>query len=185
MSTLTVSNLQGTSASSNLINMTSGHSIYSPGGIIQVVQTVKSDTFTTTSTGSWVDITGLSAVITPKKSSSKILMRVTMTVSATPVNVVAALRLVRDSTGIGLGDASSSRLRATHGGTRGLYDTNGAVSVNMEYLDSPATTSATTYKVQVYGWDGATWVVNRVGNDPDNALGPRCISTVTLMEIAV
>ena len=184
MSTLTVSNLQGTSSSNNLINIPSGHSIYSPGGIIQVVQTVKSDTFTTSSTGSWIDITGLSAVITPKKLSSKILMRVTMTISATPVNVVSALRLVRDSTAIGVGDASSARLRATHGGTRGLYDTNGAVSVNMEYLDSPSTLSATTYKVQMYGWGGATWVVNRMGNDADSALGPRCISTVTLMEIA-
>ena len=165
-------------------NLSGGVILRSAGSIIQVVQTVKTDTFSTTSTGSWVDVTGMTATITPNSATNKILMRVTMTVSANPVNVLGALRLVRNSTAIGVGDASSSHLQATHGGARGLYDTNGAVSVNMEYLDSPLTTSATVYKVQFYGWDGATWYLNRMGNDADSALGPRCISTVTLMEVA-
>lgn len=165
-------------------NLTGQKILGSTGSILQVVQVVKSDTFSTTSTGSWIDVTGLTATITPNSATNKILMRVTMTISANPVNVVGALRLVRNSTAIGVGDATSNHLQATHGGTRGLYDTNGAVSVIMEYLDSPLTTSATIYKVQFYGWDGSTWYVNRMGNDSDNALGPRCISTITLMEVA-
>ena len=48
------------------------------GGIVQVVQTVKNDVFTTASvvsSGGYVDITGLSVIITPKFSTSKVLVR--------------------------------------------------------------------------------------------------------------
>jgi len=70
MSTLTVSNLQGTAASNNIINLMPGNVIYNPGSVIQVQQAFKTDTFSTTST-SLVDVSGLSVTITPKKSSSK------------------------------------------------------------------------------------------------------------------
>ena len=43
------------------------------GGVIQVVQSIKTDTFSTTSQ-SFVDITGLSAIITPTRSDSKIII---------------------------------------------------------------------------------------------------------------
>jgi hypothetical protein len=88
-------------------NLSGGVILRSAGSIIQVVQTVKTDTFSTTSTGSWIDVTGMTATITPNSATNKILMRVTMTVSANPVNVLGALRLVRNSTAIGVGDAAS------------------------------------------------------------------------------
>ena len=83
----------------------------SAGGIIQVKQTVKTDTFTTSAT-SYTDITGLSVSITPKFNTSKIL--VMMHVNLGHTNYVSGfLRLMRDSTAISVADAAGSRIVST------------------------------------------------------------------------
>ena len=61
------------------------------GGIIQVVQTVKTDVFTTTSvvsSGGYVDITGLAVTITPQSASNKILCRAIIYNSVASNNVI-------------------------------------------------------------------------------------------------
>ena len=70
MSTLTVQNIQGSSSSSNTINVASGHVLNAPGHVIQVV----SSTLTSTASGTGTSIvdTGLTGTITPTSSSSKI-----------------------------------------------------------------------------------------------------------------
>ena len=65
------------------------------GKVLQVVQTVKTDSFGTSSSTSYTDITGLSVSITPTSSSNKILVLCTVGFSNT---ADALLQLLRDST---------------------------------------------------------------------------------------
>jgi len=156
------------------------------GNILQVVQTVKTDTFSTTST-SFVDITGLSVTITPSSASSKILVRFASHISNS--GFLTYLDLLRDSTSIILGDAASSRPRITT--TSASYSTSTSVDYNitqasMEFLDSPSTTSAITYKLQMRSYQSAqTAYLNRTPVDRDTAdFEPRTPSTITVMEVA-
>ena len=110
------------------------------GGVIQVVQAVKSDTFTTAS-GSYVDVTGLSASITPKFSTSTILVMVNIgCLSASSTNI--RLNLVRGSTSIYQGTLSGTINQASI--NFDIPNSYGASSVSLAYVDSPATTSSTT-----------------------------------------
>lgn len=154
------------------------------GKVLQVVSTAKTDTFTSTST-SFTDITGLSVAITPSSASSKVLVfySIVGASSATTGDSIASIRLMRDSTAIGIADSAGSRQRAT--GSISTRETN-ATTINFtsagQFLDSPATTSALTYKVQ--GITGAgTFYINRTQGDADATSSYRTISTITVMEI--
>ena len=148
--------------------------------LLQVVQTTLTSTFSSTSS-TYVDVTGMSVSITPKFSTSKILVRVDMSGSAVSLSV---FQLVRNSTAIALGDASGSHTQSTTSclqysgvnGDRGFYG-------GFQWLDSPATTSATTYKLQGYA-DTGQWNLNRTASDANSNYGPRSVSTITVMEIA-
>lgn len=153
------------------------------GAVLQVKSTTKTDTFTTSS-GTFTDITGLSVSITPSSTSSKILVSMNTYVSNSATAYVTQLRLVRDSTAICIGDAASNRTRSTAHIRMG--DTYEVGSFSATTLDSPSTTSATTYKVQmlVQTGGGSTGVLNRTGNDSDHDYQGRTASTITAMEIA-
>ncbi len=153
------------------------------GSVLQVVSTTKTNTFTTTST-SPVDITGLSVSITPSNSSNKILITgsVCYGLSSTTPYLMGFL-LVRNSTNICIADAAGSRSRWTFGG-QGIYSTDNNVFAPINFLDSPATTSATTYKIQVQAESPTTIYINRGGeSDGDVAITGRFTSTITVMEI--
>ena len=155
------------------------------GGVLQVQQTVKTDTFTTNST-SYVDVTGLSVSITPSSTSSKILFMANLSVSG--ANAVDAnhvyVQMIRGSTAINIGDARSNRERGTN-------VINNAIAGQMFhpsscFLDSPNTTSSTTYKIQMKSsTTNETGGINRSGRDSDNAQHDgTASSTITVMEIA-
>jgi hypothetical protein len=55
---------------------------------------------------------------------------------------------------------------------------------SMNFLDSPATTSSTTYKLQIISDGGQTHYINRNARDEDGSYEPRGVSTITVMEIA-
>ena len=155
------------------------------GGILQVVSTTKTDTFTSSSAG-FTDITGLSASITPSSASSKIYCVATVNGASTTGNDSsrAMVRLLRDATAIAVGDANGSRTQmsfnlSTRGTNSGKILMNGTVN----FLDSPATTSATTYKMQVAS-EGVTAFINRQESDADNSDVGLAVSTITLMEVA-
>lgn len=151
--------------------------------ILQVVSTTKTDTFSVASS-TYTDVTGLSVSITPSATTSQVLVFASVAQGQGTVDVIATMQLVRGSTAICIGDAAGSRRRssaafyaiATGGGTQ--LQQNSIV-----FLDSPATTSATTYKIQVQASSGTTYV-NRTGTDTDNAAWPRTASTITVMEIS-
>ena len=154
------------------------------GGIIQVVQVAKTDTFSTTSQ-SFVDITGLSATITPKFNTSKILFQ--YTVSFATRSAYMHFRLVRGSTPIFIADADGNRARLTFG----TWHTNDAHheyltnNFSGSFLDSPATTSATTYKIQMLTTNSsATSFVNRSKGDDNASYEPRQVSNIVLMEVS-
>lgn len=150
------------------------------GSILQVVSATKTDTASLTS-GTYADITGLSVSITPKSTSSKILVRMFLNVS-TPSGERAFFTFVRDSTGIGWGDTAGNRTKAIIGTLDGVIN-NQLQSISAEYLDSPASSSALTYKVQ-YRVTGGTHYLNRAQTDSDQTYAARTSSTITIMEIA-
>ena len=150
------------------------------GGIIQIKTITKTDTYTTTS-ATFGDVTGLSVSITPQSSSNKILVVANIHFGCT--NAANAMcKLVRDSTDICIGDAAGIRTRAT-GFQVNSYD-NDPTMVSVSFLDSPATTSSTTYKWQVRRASGGTCAVNRGGGDGDSSNNFRTASTITLMEVS-
>jgi hypothetical protein len=146
--------------------------------IVQVVSTAKTDTFTTAST-SYTDVTGLSVSITPTLNTSKIMV-FCMIQGSQDVGVADnGVQLVRDSTAIALGDASGSHLQVST--TFNNYATSFMDTKIIMFLDNPATTSATTYKIQIINQAAGTAYINRT--KLDSATSPRGISTITVMEI--
>jgi hypothetical protein len=171
--------LTGTIPSGNIA--TSSLAAAATGKVLQVVSATKTDIFSTTST-SYVDITDLTVDITPSATSSKILVMFTTTVGCDLATVFMALRLVRDSTAIAIGDSASNRVQAT-GGVGRANDVSDTYSINGQYLDSPSTTSATTYKVQAANSNSNNTRINSNGLNADNAQTGRYASTITVMEI--
>jgi hypothetical protein len=150
---------------------------------VQVIQTVKSDTFSSSSSGSWVDITGLSVTITPTNSSNKVLVSYSV-VSTSNNGWFQQFRLVRGATAIGVGDTAGSRTSATTAaGLQGSGQIDYPVVQSSEFLDSPNTTSATTYKLQMY-FGGDSMFINRSPTDSNGSNYYRTISTITVMEIS-
>ena len=150
------------------------------GKVLQVVSTIKTDTFSSSTTGSFTDITGMSASITPSASSSKILVLANIN---TDSGNNSHIRLLRGSTAICVGDASSSRSQVTGASSRNSGTTDSMANNGISFLDSPSSTSALTYKFQFYLWSSLNWYLNRSKNDNDAGYGGRSASTITLMEI--
>lgn len=150
---------------------------------IQIVSTTKTDTFTTTST-TFTDVTGLSVTITPTNASNKILVIYTFQASATSGEYTAGFQLVRNSTAICLGVAAGNRFAATNYNRSVSSVADQSWVMAMNFLDSPATTSATTYKVQAREGSGGTVAVGRTVADSDSSVIARFPSTITVMEIA-
>ena len=140
------------------------------GKIGQVQSTFKADAFSTTST-SFVDVTGLSVSITPIATTSRVLIMAYIASAGSTTNDYY-MNLNRDSTAICQTTSGStiSTARGFVSGAMTLYTT-------VVFLDSPSTTSSTTYKIQ--GRAGSdTMYVNRRGAD---TLGST--STITVMEV--
>jgi hypothetical protein len=155
------------------------------GSVLQVVSNTKTDTFTTTGSD-YVDVTGLSVSITPTSASSKILVIVTFNLSGQDTSAGANYRFVRDSTPVCIGDTASNRGRAS-GGVPYINNVNVYTTISGSFLDSPATTSSTTYKIQITGGNPGSYAgVNRTQADSDvtNPYSSRAASTITVMEIA-
>jgi hypothetical protein len=151
------------------------------GTVLQVASTTKTDTFTTTSS-TYVDITGLSVSITPKSTSSKILVQYKVMASNATTSEGGYIKLVRDSTDIYVGDAAGSRIRVSS--QFWISNTYIAEDVSGTHLDSPASTSSITYKIQTRLASAGTVTINRPGNDADASYTARGTSSITVMEIA-
>jgi len=154
------------------------------GSVLQVVSATKTDTFSSASTD-FTNITGLAASITPSSTSNKIFISVTTSGSVNGGGSIF-FAIARGSTQIALGDAAGSRtVCGTHWWVYdGVYYQHLSTSVTASHLDSPSTTSAVTYNMQLKAQSGVTGYVNRGAIDSDSVTKPRGSSTITLMEIA-
>jgi len=150
------------------------------GAVLQVIQTAKTDTFSTSS--SYTSVTGLSASITPSSSSSKILVTVSLgALSAT--NSSMKMGMYRGATPIYIGDAAGSRTQVSaQSQTTNNYQ---AMFGAWSFLDSPATTSSTTYQVYIGSNGSVTLYLNRTDRDNNASTeDARSASSIILMEIA-
>ncbi len=160
-----------------------GLSARQTGEVLQVVSTEKVDTFSTTS-GSFVDVTGLAVSITPSSSSSKILVLFQINGSQNVTAGRASVRLLRGATIINAGTAVGSRISAL-GGFSSTDQSLPSAPISGNYLDSPATTSSTTYKIQLAMTAGSgSAFINQTSQDTDQSSQIRMASQITVMEIA-
>ena len=160
-----------------------------PGSIIQVESTYDTDHIRTTTSTAYVDI--MEATITPKRSDSKILIIVTLSVSKADDHSFLG-RVLRNGSVFAGGDSA-----ATNSTDQANWEDNvwfnirssiySAVPHTHQYLDSPATTSALTYKVQGRTSDsgaGHEFAINVAKNEVNHVYGSPTFSNITLMEIA-
>ena len=134
------------------------------GSVLQVVNTSNTTTYTT-STNAYISL-GLSLSITPTSATSKILVLCSIASTGKETgNTYAAFRLDKNGsslqTNIGL-----------YGGRTASTALNYSAGTSFHYLDSPATTSSTTYEIKM--------------NSDDNlaSVYANGFKSITLMEIA-
>ena len=161
-----------------------------PGTVLQVVNAEKLDTASTNSAmPSWVD-TGLSCTITPKASNSKILVHVDYAggVTTAAFNYFRVVRNVNGGTYAMISEAATPGSRnAIHGM---VYDSASAGQgqtrlQTFNHLDSPATTSAVIYKVQIATGTGGYVYLGQSNRDNNGAdYDARASSRIVLQEIA-
>jgi hypothetical protein len=137
--------------------------------VLQVVSTTKTDTFSTAST-SMVDVTGVTVTITPSSTSSLVLVMLN-TGSACSVNNFQLFNVLRGATVLAPSPTNS------------FINFQGTLSVDLQmssfsHLDSPNTTSATTYKLQIAAVSGTVFVNRR-----SSAADVTCSTGLTVMEI--
>jgi len=149
------------------------------GQVIQVVTAIKTSNQSTTSTTA-VDISGLSVSITPSSSSNKILIISTVNTGQSLGYYRVHLFLSGGNTASYIGDANSIARRTSLTVTPRNGDGWGQVPATLLYLDSPATTSAITYKVQFSASSGTAYI-NATGNVDSEVGSPA--STLVAMEI--
>ena len=158
------------------------------GAILQMVTTSVTDTITETVGGNTLssnDISDLATSITPSSSSNKILILANLNVgrASTDANAGVGIQLLRGSTIIGSGDAASSRSRVAS--FESITSNNTAANMIISHVDSPSSTSSTTYNFRFLNADGdsSALYINRSSGDADAAYSMRCASSVTLLEI--
>ena len=146
------------------------------GSVLQVVQGTLTSTFSTTSS-TYVD-TGVSATITPTSNTSKILVFISTLAGLNGINDSFYSTIFRGSTNIYYGSDTGKAMMGRQ------YQTNAGASdgfqLNLHYLDSPATTSATTYSLRIRNdGNGTTLYIGRIYSANEAGGG-----VIQLMEIA-
>lgn len=134
------------------------------GSVLQVVQSILSTTITTTSS-TFVN-TGFSASITPKFATSKILVQCAITCANDVGSSGTTFAIYRGGSKV-----FPSTAMTTY--AQGYFGTNNwRQTMPLDYLDSPATTSSTTYTLYIAAYGGTAYISNDASQ-----------STITLMEI--
>jgi len=168
VSTLKTNTIQA--ATGSTVNVASGNVLNAPGHVIQVVQVTSNTQFTMNSTS--YAATPLVLTITPSSTSSKILINFNTCSYANGSGTFSVFDIFRGTvSGTSLSGAASYGLAQNYSGSNGspLSTVSGMV------LDSPNTTSETTYTV---GLKRAGSSANVTANE-NSSLG-----TITAMEIA-
>ena len=165
MSELSVGQLKGLTVNNNVITVPSGHKLYAPGSVVQVVASTFTGGEITNSTSTFVD-TNVTVTITPKFANSQLLITTEGNIlkNSTSASNACVVRLLRDSTV--LKTVSSMYVTSTAVENGGPYA--------FSYVDQPGTTGALTYKTQFANAINSTVIVHGRGHH----------GTITIMEIA-
>ena len=144
------------------------------GKILQVVNVIKTDAFTTTDTNYTsapfgTAVTGLTASITPSSASNKILVTVMLGLTNSNANYYSYAYLYRGTTLLG------ATVSISAGGGLGIQ------TKCIQRLDTPNTTSSTTYSIRVATEGNTAKVGEGAGGTSDNRVDD---ATITLMEVA-
>ena len=152
----------------------------SAGGIIQVKQTVVTTHQTRSGGGATTryNIPGMSVVITPTRSDSKILVRYVANISQSAADGNGVLRLIKDASVIS-GYTGSDGTVANGSNFIRLNSHWELGSFSGEYLDDAGTTNAITYQLQWSMESGRTIYLNRRGGSAEFG----AVSTITAMEV--
>ena len=145
----------------------------SSSGVVQVKNAFTAASFSTTST-SFVDITGMSIAITPTSATNKVFVTGSINLGTSASEHIVC-QLMRDATAVGNGTIGSSYNGIT---VNGFQAATGMFTLPFMFLDSPATTSATTYKLRMLTSAGTSYMNRRAS---DSAFGGS--STITVMEV--
>ena len=150
------------------------------GGIIQMKQALKTDAFSTSST-SFVDITGLSVTLTPKFSTSKFLVTYHVTVghNTQTQNTVQLVRQVSGS------DTVINPVAYNQGTSLQFFGSSNAGwdrgVMAYQIIDSPGTASAVNYRLRTYIYSSSViQYINRCHNSSNNT----GTSVLTVMEVS-
>lgn len=142
------------------------------GSVLQVVQTAYTTADSTTAAGpSSFSNTGCTASITPTSSSSKILVMLSMATHKATAAMQGGARIMRGSSAAFSGISLDFWAPGPGSGISG--------NINIQWLDSPNTTSSTTYTAQFATWGGGTLRLNLDYNGNNNG-----VTYLTLLEIA-
>ena len=162
----------------------SGKTVTMPAGaVLQVKHAILTAPMTSTTAATWIDVTNLSISITPKSTSSKFHVSFNLNAMIIADNQRGGVRLVRDSTAIGVATSTGSRTAASvsFAGDGNIYRQK---NMSGSALDSPSTTSAVTYKVQFQCENTTEVKINHDDNDSNGSTFFRATSEITVMEIA-
>lgn len=164
------------------------------GGIIQVKQTVKTSFFSLSTTDTVTDVTGVSVAITHTSNTSKIFVMVSGERSENNGNSFGMFFLSRvissTTTDLAIGDSRGSSIRCTMsamklGGTTSASNLSQVLAIpfNIQFLDSPSTTSECTYKLRLTNaHTGTISVGGTFADDDDNRTSTPTI--ITAMEVS-
>ena len=147
-----------------------------------VVQAIKTNTFTTTSS-SFVDITDLEATITPSTGTAKVLVIVQLTYGVPNGSGIGHFKVVGGNTSVYVGGADGSRVSAVFGGGSPANLSDATFSGGIVFLDAPLSSSPTTYKVQCRQANVGTVFINRSSADANSAATTRGASSITVIEV--
>ena len=157
------------------------------GSILQVVQAVEAGVQSKPANAAWHDISGMSVTITPSSASNKVLITTTMTLAGTAGEYGIQLMLLRNSTKI---NTNASNVGNRESVTLGYVTDDSGVKISEgqptchSFLDSPNTTSATTYKWQWRDNNHSQVIyLNRGANDVDSTNSFRTQSQIIAMEV--
>ena len=143
-----------------------------------VVQTLKTDTFSASVASGAISADAITVTITPSSASSKVLVVASLSMGASGTSGYWA-ELYRDNAVTTYrGDAASNRVRRSVGA---FGNPSRAVSISLMFLDSPATTSSVVYSVRLGHADNLsqTLYLNRSNDDTDVDDFARTASTIT------
>jgi len=119
---------------------------------------------------------GVSVAITPAATSSKVLVNVTGAVGTSNASGHGAIRLFRGSTAIDLGTGGSSSIDGLNGNCSAFGQGLNLQMFSLTFLDSPSTSSAVTYKIQLSGFHWTSYL-GRFGGGTSIAIPTRITCT--------